>query len=140
MATSFKIASQYGYHHPSGETNTQPSQTVPDQSMSVSEIMRRYAQGLPMAGYKVPTYSDDENQDLNDVFPNIKKLDLAELQELKLNTAIQIKELTKKAKQEEQQRSLDAAKKQQQDEQARLEKIAKELNKLNRQKDTPPTT
>lgn len=58
-----------------GEKNYSPSMTVPDQSMSISEIMSRYARGLPMEGVKVPIY--DEENDL----PDPKTMDLAERQE-----------------------------------------------------------
>lgn len=60
------------------EKNTQPSLTVPDQSMSVKEIMDRYARGLPISGQKVPVYNGDQ-----DDMPDLQRLDLAEIQELR---------------------------------------------------------
>lgn len=59
-----------------GEVNTSPSMTVPDQTMSVREIMDRYARGLPVGGSRLPQY--DEEDDM----PDIKTLDLVERQEL----------------------------------------------------------
>lgn len=59
------------------ERNTLPSKTVPDQTMSIQEIMRRYAQGLPMGGQRVPIYEED----LTDM-PDLQHLDLAERQEI----------------------------------------------------------
>lgn len=53
------------------EHNVWPSLTVPDQSMSVKEIMDRCAQGLPISGAKVPVYNEEE-------IPDMKKLDLSE--------------------------------------------------------------
>jgi len=32
------------------EINNEPSMTIPDETMSVSEIVRRYAQGQPISG------------------------------------------------------------------------------------------
>ncbi|QCS36951.1 hypothetical protein [Tortoise microvirus 32] len=58
------------------EVNTQPSQTIPDQTMSVREIMDRYARGLPISAGKVPIYDGDED------LPDFKKMDLSEQQEL----------------------------------------------------------
>lgn len=55
---------------------TLPSLTVPDQTMSIREIMDRFARGLPVDGEKVPMY--DEDNDL----PNPLELDLAEREEL----------------------------------------------------------
>lgn len=58
-----------------GEVNRQPSMTIPDQTMSLREILQRFAQGLPVTGAKVPVY--DEENDL----PDIRTLDLAERDE-----------------------------------------------------------
>lgn len=49
------------------------SMTIPDQTMSLREIMRRFNAGLPIEGVKVPLY-DDEDAPLVD----IATLDLAE--------------------------------------------------------------
>lgn len=52
------------------------SQTLPDQSMSLQEILRRYAQGRPIYGdNREPTYSDQ-------FIPDMRKLDLVERDEL----------------------------------------------------------
>jgi hypothetical protein len=59
------------------EVNDLPSLTVPDQTMSVKEILERYARGLPLgAGERVPMY--DEEDDL----PDPRTLDLVDRQEL----------------------------------------------------------
>jgi hypothetical protein len=55
---------------------TQPSKTVPDQSMSIKTILERYARGLPVGG-RLDEYYDEE-----DTLPNPLTLDLAERQEL----------------------------------------------------------
>lgn len=55
------------------EVNNQPSKTVPDQSLSVQEILRRYARGLPLSDVKTPIYEGDEN-----TFPDLSKMDLAD--------------------------------------------------------------
>lgn len=48
-----------------------PSMTIPDQSMSVGEIMRRFASGLPISGQKVPSFNEEE-------IPDMDRLDLSE--------------------------------------------------------------
>lgn len=70
------------------EKFTEPSQTVPDQAMSVTEILRRFARGLPLGGQRVPIYEGEE-----DVTPDLRTLDLAEIQELKENNLYQIQTL-----------------------------------------------
>lgn len=74
-----------------GEKNDLPSQTIPNEAMSIREILVRYARGLPIDG-KVPLY--DEANDL----PDPRKLDLAEIQELREQYQAEIAEI--KAKQE----------------------------------------
>lgn len=70
-----------------GEVNTQPSQTVPDQTLSLKELLDRYARGLPIVGEKFPIYNGDE-EDL----PDLKKMDLSEIADLKEKLDKQIKE------------------------------------------------
>jgi len=43
------------------EMNFQPSRTIPDQSMSVTEIMARYAKGMPLGGEREKVYYEDNN-------------------------------------------------------------------------------
>lgn len=61
------------------EVNNQPSETVPDQTMSISEIMRRFASGLPLGGQKVEFF-EGEDDFLDGVNP--ATLDLAEKQQI----------------------------------------------------------
>lgn len=58
------------------EINDQPSKTIPDQTMSMQEIMRRFASGLPVQGAKVPVYMGED-----DDMPDLEHMDLAERQE-----------------------------------------------------------
>lgn len=60
-----------------GEVFTLPSLTVPDESMSVQQILENFTRGVPIQSMsKVPFY--DENFDFD-----IKSLDLVELDELR---------------------------------------------------------
>lgn len=67
----------------SKEWNDEPSLFEPDQTMSIREIMERYARGLPIADgmYKNPVYLDEEE------FPDLRKFDLAEVEEMKKQAA-----------------------------------------------------
>ena len=57
-----------------GETNLRPSETIPDQSVTPQELLRRYATGQPL-GFKscTPIY-DDENGEIPE-FYKMDKLD-----------------------------------------------------------------
>lgn len=66
-----------------------PSMTIPDQSLTVAELVERNKRGLPLGGGRVPMYSTDPE---NDYVPDIAKLDLAEIQEMKEQVASQILE------------------------------------------------
>jgi hypothetical protein len=54
------------------EQNSLPSMTIPDQSMTVREIMDRFTRGLPLNAGKVPIYEGEEYT------PDITKMDLAD--------------------------------------------------------------
>lgn len=56
-----------------GEINTRPSITIPDQSMTVREILDRHSRGIPITGQGVPQFLGDEYA------PNAKMLDLTEI-------------------------------------------------------------
>lgn len=54
------------YEHPCrGERIIGPTLTVPDQTMTISEIMRRFASGLPVGGAKVPIWDGETDDDLD---------------------------------------------------------------------------
>lgn len=59
-----------------GEINTKPSLTIPDQSFTIEEIYRRFAQGRPMNIEREPIYDGDV------MLPQWQKLDLAERETL----------------------------------------------------------
>jgi hypothetical protein len=63
------------------EVNKQKSLTIPDQALSIKEILNRFARGLDIEGFK-PIYDDDIN-DNDDYLPDPRTLDLAEREELK---------------------------------------------------------
>lgn len=56
-----KIRTPYNWQPKKGEVNDQPSRTVPDQTMSINEIFRRYAQGLPLGGERMVYYDEEDD-------------------------------------------------------------------------------
>lgn len=76
---------------------TQPSKTIPDQTMSIPELIRRYAQGLPLGAPKVPMYEEDPEQDLLGGV-NWNTLDLSEKQNFIKSAQNEIKDIAKRTK------------------------------------------
>lgn len=71
------------------EVNNEPSNTVPDMTMSIAEIMERHTRGIPI-NKKIEVYNGDE-----EVVPDLSKMDLADRQEFIERTKEEI-EATKK--------------------------------------------
>lgn len=87
-----KTSGNYRQFPARGEKNFKPSLTVPDQTMSLRELLHRHTRGLPLHHVERPTYyNEDETIDL-------KKLDLTEIQELKEQAAADILRLQDDAK------------------------------------------
>lgn len=70
-----------------GEVNTKPSQTVPNQSLSVKEIITRFTQGRPLPSNGEPWYTDE-------YLPNMQTLDLVEIDQVKEAQQQRIDDLT----------------------------------------------
>lgn len=84
-----KFQTQWKRHQVEGESSTKPSETVPDQSMPIIEIMRRYASGLPLGGMKNPVYQGEDSG----IPPNWDKMDLSEKMDFKEANAERINEM-----------------------------------------------
>lgn len=63
------------------ERNNLPSMTIPDQAMSIPELIRRYASGLPLGGARIPFYDENPEHDLLGG-RNWKSFDLSEQNEI----------------------------------------------------------
>jgi len=74
------------------ETITEVSQTIPDQAMSVRELLNRYASGQPLGGTE-PIY---EGEDGDGIDP--RRLDLAERQELEIKARQELAEIEERLK------------------------------------------
>ncbi len=73
------------------ETNQLPSATVPDQSLSIAEIISRFTNGrpLPPVGLGEPIYSED-------YLPDLRRYDLVDRQEIIEATNDEVKRLRNK--------------------------------------------
>lgn len=72
-----------------GEVITGPSQTIPDQTLTLQQILERYAKGLGFAGSGGAVYDEDEGGHI----PDFRTMDLTEQKEYVENT---LKELETK--------------------------------------------
>lgn len=103
---SNKWRTAYNYTPVKGELNTKPSKTIPDQTMSIKELMDRYARGLPLSGTnRVPIYDGDDDI-LQGVNP--ATLDISERINLIRDVQDEIQEIQQKTS-EKQQKAKTAA-------------------------------
>jgi hypothetical protein len=92
-----KIRNQYNREPRVNTRFTQPSLTIPDQGLTIKQILNRYAKGLPLGGVDPNSaIYDDESEGIDP-----RKLDLVEIQELQSETLDKLNRL----KQEAQERS-----------------------------------
>lgn len=77
-----------------------PSLTIPNQSMTIQEIYQRFASGRSLSGVKSPIYDDDGSGKLelsfDDYLPNLATLDLADRQSIIENAKEQLDEVKKR--------------------------------------------
>jgi hypothetical protein len=79
MSIKIQTMLTYNWEEQQYEENDQPSLTVPDQTMSIREIIDRYANGGVIETF-TPFYGDEE--DFDEILPDPFKMDLAERQAL----------------------------------------------------------
>lgn len=79
----------------SGKKITGPSMTVPDQSMSMRELLHRFANNAPInAGAREPIYLGEDGEGID-----MRTLDLAERQEIIKAAEIEMEDIKKRLKQ-----------------------------------------
>lgn len=90
-----KVISMLNATESKGQVNNEPSLTVPDQSMTLKELLVRYAKGLPLADAKTPIWEGEEGFDVDP-----KRLDLAEVEELAEKAREELKAINERVKEE----------------------------------------
>lgn len=76
-----------------GQENNEASQTIPDQSMTLRELLIRYAKGLPLEGAKTPIWEGEEGYEVDP-----ETLDLAEREELADKARQELKDIEERVK------------------------------------------
>jgi len=79
------------------EQNNEPSLTIPDQTLSIKQILQRYASGQSLEG-KTPYYDESESEEY---YPDPRYMDLAEREELSQNYREEIQHIKTKAKKQQ---------------------------------------
>jgi len=105
--TKFTNKYDYDYKQTQYEVIKGPSLTVPDQTMTIKQIIDRYARGLSTGGQKVPLYEGEE--DLLEGI-NWQTLDLAEKQAIKENFAQELNQIQLKINEQASKRKQKATK------------------------------
>lgn len=76
-----KIRNQFHTKQYPGKVFTQPSMTLPDEAMTMREILTRYSNGQPLGGAKVAIWDEEEIS----MGINPKKLDLTDWDNIREN-------------------------------------------------------
>lgn len=105
---------------PFNEHPTGPSVTVPDQTMSVSQLLQRHRAGLTFPNVKTPVYNYDKETGEALDLPDLDRLDLAELQELREAAQAEVQQIRDALNRQEQ---LKAKQRADQAEKLRLEQL-----------------
>lgn len=75
------------------EQNDEPSLTIPDQTLTIKEILQRFASGQTLEG-KIPIYDESESEEY---IPDPRYMDLAEREELSENFREELQHIKTKA-------------------------------------------
>lgn len=80
-------------------TNEMPSSAIPNQSLTITEIYKRYASGRPLGGTRQLMYDDDGNGKMvvnfDDYMPDLNTLDLADRQEILFHAKEELERIKK---------------------------------------------
>jgi hypothetical protein len=76
------------------EQNDEPSQTIPDQALTIKQILQRFASGQSLEG-KTAIYDESESEEY---FPDPRYMDLADRQELQENFKEELSYLEERSK------------------------------------------
>lgn len=82
------------------EVNTLPSMTIPDQSMSVMELMTRHANGQPLTQHQPSPFDGDLD------FPDFSRMDLSEKYDLMRRKQAEFQELKRKHEEKRKQKPI----------------------------------
>ena len=85
----------YPADRPAGEIFTMPSLTVPDQTMSLQEILKRSSMGIP-PNSNVVMFDDEIDEDDPEYLPDPKTLDFVDREQMVLAIKAELEEIAAK--------------------------------------------
>lgn len=127
-------ASDFDPKKSKGFANKKRSMTIPDLSMTVPEMLERFARGLPINGERMPIYQMDADEKGDTTFyPDVANMDFAEAEEYIDRARENYNEV--KARFDKEQKLLNKRKRE-----ARQKEAIKLSEQRRQQNDKPPTT
>lgn len=108
-APKYRTPHNYNYMEHPGETSDKPSKTIPDQSMSIKEILDRYRRGLPVTAGKVPIWEEDGDNPITP--PEWDQMDLSEKDEYMREQARKLAEFRNKQRKDADAKAIEEKKK-----------------------------
>lgn len=122
-----RIPTKFTYDHTAhGRVITDKSQTVPNDTLSLRELLDRHARGLPVTGNTAqPTFTGEPGDDNVPYLPNLKGMDLEDVHKLKMEALHEVNELKQAALSEHNQNALKMAEKAKLAQQAEDERLLK---------------
>jgi len=84
-----RTCSTWNKSHNTPERSNKPSKTIPDQTYTPAEILKRYARGLPMEKLSSHYYSGDID------YPDIRRMDLTEQEDIVKKANRDVEQLNK---------------------------------------------
>lgn len=66
IAKKYPFKSWYNSIPESGKVFTKPSVTVPDQTLSIEQLLNRHVRGLPLPGGRTPVFFGDDNEGITE--------------------------------------------------------------------------
>lgn len=113
------------------EENKMPSKTVPDQTLTVKQILDRYRRGIPAnVKQRIPIYEGEESD-----FPELQHMDLAEREEYIQARHEELLEITDRLKKREEAKKIEAMKRQWQKD--NIKEAVKKQEEHNQQQQNP---
>lgn len=128
--TPFKTFLNFPHFGPNPELNTQKSETVPDMTMSLSELLQRHTRGQ-----EIPTFEGSYN---DDYIPDIDRLDLTEIEEMAEYHKIRVQDAIEYAEKESTETKKQLTEKKQKEDEEAAKRAADFLKKSTKQDNNSP--
>jgi hypothetical protein len=128
--TPFKTFLNFPHFGPNPELNTLKSETVPDMTMTLAELLQRHTRGQ-----EIPTFEGTYN---DEYIPDIERLDLTEIQAIAENHKNYVDEAIDNAAKESTETKKQLTEKKQKEDEEAAKRAAEFLKKSTKQDNNSP--